>query len=735
MTTSNSTTNNKIKELQIVNNDKTTIFDDTYLIPIYQRAFSWGENEISQLLDDIFDFKENNYYLGSLIVKERKCTDSKIQYEVIDGQQRLTALYLILTWLDFKSKNICHPKEALSFEHRPKSIELLQKLTKDKSLILGNIENNNFEENKETSDIQNNNILAALDTICKYFGKKIAKENLDQSKKDSIEVDIINDFVKKLRKTKIFRIQVPEKTDLNKYFEIMNTRGEQLEQHEIIKARLIECLKSSNDENDTTLNAEQILVAKIWDACQEMDEYIQMNFADTSLRTNLFGENYSDKQSLSIENFAERANGLSDDYQNNNDPPTIDNIIDQKVTFKDVAAKRTEKKRNDTYYESIIDFPYFLLHVLKIYKKQYMGESISNDQLDCANLKNAFDKVCEDKKDNEKKFAKEFIVLLLNCRYLFDNFFIKRKFDSDDNNNYGKWSLELFKTNSKNARSCIKTFSKDNILMLQACLRVSITAPKGMHWITNTLCWLYEEYEQYNNSEDKKTNIACNNCSDSATETENKTECDFVFSTIFGETIQYDFEQYIETLIKESASPFVKDENYNQGVETPHIVFNYLDYLLWKALTYNNYLDDLKQKVLSKGYEFATSFATLKTSLNELKIQKNFNFEYRNSVEHFFPRNPEVPDENWSKDSNVHMFGNLCLLGQDTNAKFSNLNPKAKIDEYGDKINTASLKLRLMKNLINQNNKWTVESALIHQDQMIALLNAACGIEDTEGKQ
>ena len=80
---------------------------------------------------------------------------------------------------------------------------------------------------------------------------------------------------------KIIRTEVPEDTDLNHYFEIMNTRGEQLEKHEIIKAALMEVL-------DT--DSERSIFAKIWDACSDMSRYVVMGI-DSPLRENIFGKN------------------------------------------------------------------------------------------------------------------------------------------------------------------------------------------------------------------------------------------------------------------------------------------------------------------------------------------------------------------------------------------------------------------------------------------------------------
>lgn len=73
------------------------IFDGSskYVIPLYQRNFAWRQEQIEQLLQDIYEaFKNNNdghYFIGSLVVLKRSNGD----FEVIDGQQRLTTLSLI----------------------------------------------------------------------------------------------------------------------------------------------------------------------------------------------------------------------------------------------------------------------------------------------------------------------------------------------------------------------------------------------------------------------------------------------------------------------------------------------------------------------------------------------------------------------------------------------------------------------------------------------------------------
>ena len=102
--------------------DKTLeeIFNDNYVIPLYQKSFAWREEEIERLLHDIYQnfklFPETNYYVGSLIVFKR---DDGI-YEVIDGQQRLTVISLL-------AKIIGLAKEAvLSYDSRPEIEQFLE---------------------------------------------------------------------------------------------------------------------------------------------------------------------------------------------------------------------------------------------------------------------------------------------------------------------------------------------------------------------------------------------------------------------------------------------------------------------------------------------------------------------------------------------------------------------------------------------------------------------------------
>lgn len=63
-----------------------------FFVPAYQRGYRWGEHEVRLLLDDITEAAGSDYFLQPVVVKRR----DDDRWELVDGQQRLTTLYLIL---------------------------------------------------------------------------------------------------------------------------------------------------------------------------------------------------------------------------------------------------------------------------------------------------------------------------------------------------------------------------------------------------------------------------------------------------------------------------------------------------------------------------------------------------------------------------------------------------------------------------------------------------------------
>lgn len=626
-----------IYKLSVLGQQGESIFDeDKYVIPLYQRPYAWGEKEIEQLIEDIQSFRiggNQQYCLGSLIVA-RDENEAANQYEVIDGQQRLTTLFLILDVLlkpQYEARHL-----PLSFSCRDKSnytLENLGRLGKREELV---------ESNLEESIIT---------------GRRIIKDKLSNE-------GACNDLKSKLKLVYLYRIEVPPHTDLNRYFEIMNTRGEQLEQHEILKARLMEPLSSGR---------ERVKFAEIWDACSDMTGYIQMHFIP-DVRKTLFCPSWDKIPTEDSVNSVEWQGSTREAC-------SIDSILRRKGETSKPLAASTNKNGDAKRFESIIEFPYFLLHVLRVFVEQEKiepgngGKPITAKLLDDRELVSAFEGVLQNgviagRSIDRKSFSEGFILCLLRCRFAFDNCLIKREYANGDID--GAWSLkELKKQSSKEApyyadtefrvcREWKSTYESRNksIEMIQACFRVSYTSPRVMHWITNLLSWLMNDN---------------------------------------GLNELNHFEAKNEEIVKEAVRPFLQQSEHRDGVNTEHIVFNYLDFLLWK-----------KSQDKSK----------------EISIQGagEFVFEFRTSVEHWYPQHPS--EGTFPKWDDVDRFGNLCIIQRNVNSKFSNLEPLAKKSTYKDAIAKGSLKLRLMSDATDNAEDWETRCEE-HEKKMLDILNEA----------
>lgn len=613
-----------VEELKILETGGTIFSGGVhYVIPRYQRAYAWQDKEIVQLVDDIADFDSTGYYyIGSLVVSKVNGKDNT--FEVVDGQQRLTTLFLLLNYLVSKDGLAAGlVEQRLSFDCRDNSnytLSCIQELMQEKL---------SFEsEDRIEQSIRN--------------GVKAIKQKFEN---DDIAID---EFVERLKKVVLFRIEVPENTDLNRYFEIMNTRGEQLEQHDILKAQLMGSIRCRE---------EQELFSKIWDACSDMTGYVQMHFSP-AVRETLFDSEWDSIPETEFENI---------DFNSENKEcgnHSIKDIINN--DFKVDNVDGTLDDGTHLRFESIIDFSDFLLHTLRVFVKKERINVELGSLLDDKKLLNDFNSVVKGAED-KGLFAESFIIHLLKTRYLFDKYIIKREYTGDDND--GKWSLkELKQAGSHNRKTAYyvntalkiagewySTYEPRNkeCLMIQSALRVSYTSPKVMHWITELLLWVLD---------------------DSNTPAELTTAV----------------ERIAARATKEN---FLDKKDYALGVKTPHIVFNFLDYLLWK-----------KDKI---------SYA-------------DFEFEFRNSVEHWYPQNPS--DGSFPEWEEVDTFGNLCIISRNVNSKFSNLSPKSKMQSYDKLVEKGSIKLRIMGELIKgcSNDDWaTGGKCKEHQKNMIKTLEDA----------
>lgn len=95
-----------------------------FFVPDYQRGYRWGEPEVRRLLDDVKASGADPYFLQPVVVKSRD--DGK--WELIDGQQRLTTLFLILQYIQRNALPTARPRYTLEYQTRKTSQAYLSEL-------------------------------------------------------------------------------------------------------------------------------------------------------------------------------------------------------------------------------------------------------------------------------------------------------------------------------------------------------------------------------------------------------------------------------------------------------------------------------------------------------------------------------------------------------------------------------------------------------------------------------
>ena len=631
-----------------------TLLSDSarYLVPMYQRNYAWGEGEINQLVQDVSDYQKKNsgdqtYYIGTLVVFER----GDGSFEVIDGQQRFTTLSLVATCLkrsSFKEagdvKMDWFDAPNIDFESRPHSSETFKALSRgvDVHKLNGGIYNDSIVNGYKLVKKALKDLGDTLPLFCEYLFDKV----------------------------QITRVQVPKDTDLNHYFEVMNSRGEQLEKHEVVKARLMSVLSGIEDANDKETSID--VLNKVWEATANMERYVQYGFS-VEERHQLFKKN--DWGGFEPDCFDDLVQRLQLDVNAKaaSSERSLADILCNPVVFRpgDDDNSDTASAR----FNSVINFSNFLLHVLRV----YVGEDVP---LDDKQLIEQFDTRLINADNNVDK-VKGFTFALLKCKYLFDQFVIKREFaDGKD-----AWSLKRLHWYSKQSISYINAFGEGEdgfegtnrrLLMLLSAFHVSTPTLVYKHWLNGALHYLYQQE---------------NVVADAYLDALEKLARSFVFDRFLAEGEGQDYFNMIYAPASvESPETLAQDKMRFGGIQN-NFVFNYLDYLLW----------------CQEGQD---------------DVVKQFEFTFRSSVEHFYPQHPMDGHPSMS-ETDLHDFGNLCLISHSKNSRLSNFQPSAKREHFQPNIvqkTIDSLKLCKMLELLKARGHWGEAEIHNHGQEMLKVL-------------
>lgn len=657
--------------------------DARYVVPMYQRNYAWGEGEISQLLLDVLDYQERSvddgsslqtYYIGTLVVFSRD--DGR--YEVIDGQQRFTTLSLLANWLRKHAATVVdmqwYKSVNLEFESRPVSSKTFEKLWQG------------VEPHRLRGEAFNDGLVKGYELIGKALGGlKLTGERL------AAFCGYLFEHVQ------ITRIEVPPMTDLNHFFEVMNNRGEQLEKHEVVKARLLETFSNIPDaaERRRSINA----MARVWDACVNMERYVQYGFTPQE-RDCLFGPN--DWGAFKAADFGELAHLLDSASQAFDKESEGRNVhegasvgartLNEILKDSTLATKQPgeEEGAGSERFNSVINFSNFLLHVLRVFSRE-PGTS-EGVPLDDKRLIEQFDR-CVLKREDPIAAVQKFVYALLKTKYLFDQFVLKREFTQGSDG----WSLKRLRWYSSGSASYINTFDDGEggyeginrqILMLLSAFHVSTPTLVYKHWLNGALRYLFDAYQP-------ATSL-------NATDYLNYLEqlaARFVFQRFLAKG---DGQSYFAMIYGDDSNSPVIVPNDRKGIRQKmcfgdvenNFVFNYLDYLLWRR------------------------------NRNRDEVTRRFEFTFRSSVEHFYPQHP-MDGYGVMLGPSLHAFGNLCLISHSKNSRLSNYQPKQKQEHFEANLKRHeidSLKLLEMLKLMKECECWTEGEINRHEEEMLELL-------------
>ncbi|WP_181150452.1 MULTISPECIES: DUF262 domain-containing protein [unclassified Arthrobacter] len=645
----------------------------SYSIPLYQRNYTWGEEQIHRLIHDVLDEAEQeeakDYFLGNLVVATAQRADEPL--DVIDGQQRLTTLYILLVKLSSRPelKDLIGTLQPLTYEAREKATRALRGIFDMRD------EQSEDEIGREDSGILRASVIIEQLLASGAYGGRLQ------------EPLVINYL---LTRVLVVRMPIEPSTDLNRYFEVMNTRGTQLSPVDIVKARLLRYLPDPRDR--TLLN-------RVWTACSDMEHYVAMSATagNTAQRAEVFGPDWDRIPTRDFSCLRDQLTDATSETASPAENDTSSTPVSTALTLDDAVAAysqttvATELQNADggERFTSQITFPTLLLQVLAV-KGAGSGSARQDDrQLDDKLLVQRFSARLDSLQSSARiDWVRNFTTDLLRIRFLFDHFILKRDatlttgHESTTDEEPGSWSLYRLArgtsrrgSNGQDTPRYPSTFAADEsgagprslhrrILLLQSALRITYTSPRTMHWMTDALRYV----------------------TDLADQDEPITAQGFLRRLEF-----YAHERLRQAMTPDPDKDATSPDGMALGFSIPRIVFTYLDYLLVEEMA-----------------------------------QWDFTFSYRTSVEHFSPSTEDIEHSSFAyRLEDRHLLdwlGNLALVTVSTNSKFSNYLPVQKANNLDAR--RQSLKLELMARRA-ETGSWNDADVREHHEEMMELLRRA----------
>lgn len=239
----------------------------SFTIPDYQRAYSWGEKQLIAFVNDILEYyaktddeqsDNKNYYLGHYILEGK---NGQAKYEIIDGQQRISTVYLFLLVCKHLKKDCDYYKQInivpVSYDKDGLNVIINTLETSGSNINIRLTELLNDTETKTMSFVR---MLDAVRLFIDCFseGKKLPK----------LDVNKIDKYVDVIDKAHCSVACYNDKAVASQIFELHNTRGLALSETEKVKALLMKNVYINSQNSNAEIEKIQNAFARVF----EMEE-------------------------------------------------------------------------------------------------------------------------------------------------------------------------------------------------------------------------------------------------------------------------------------------------------------------------------------------------------------------------------------------------------------------------------------------------------------------------------
>jgi hypothetical protein len=623
-------------------------------IPIYQRLYVWGEDQVLTLLNDLVNAYEQNeeiFFLGGTLLVEQKGGTGN--FDLIDGQQRFTTLWILCdAWHDVlqpfltvTTDKVTEPR--LHFAIRPEVNRFLE------SLAFGD----------RWQPVQNDEAIKRMRIAHDLMLSVFEKRPLPAGVKDlTAYLGGLKEFV--FSKVKFVITTVPRETDLNKLFEVINNRGVQLQHHEILKAQMLDALNE----------AERGPYAVLWEACAEMENFVERNLASNF--KGFASEVTACYEGGDLADAVAVRKLLTEQLQEHRDhhAQSLDDILKPGEVSPSPDGDNNSDTPEPTWVRSIIGFPLFLQHTLRIWLFENSRPDLPRllDRELLALFEAHFFNDTAKRQDN----VRTFIDLLWKLRVIFDEHIIKWA-DQGEEKIHLISSISVSTSSGKRYMSRSReTDSHRAFSLLQSMLYHSqeITT---QYWVTPLLLYIHRNPGEKKDAQIEKAKRYF----------EYLRHLDnHLLSSVADDTLVVRTLTFMKDPWQRRALIHREELLKANGVKFAHYWFYKLEFILW-----------FQEKRATERW-------------------KKFRLTAKSSVEHISPQKPTERDDNQAKKALDH-FGNLALVSRSLNSEYGNMPYNEKRQKFlnNNKSRLDSLKM----DLIYENEQWNDNKAFDHQEAMI----------------